>query len=89
MDLPTSITISTAIVMAGIAALTYIKKGKQMNGNVSFKGVHKIITDKLKDVIYRPECEKQIKAFAHEFELMRDAMKVGFDDIKQEIRNIK
>jgi len=90
MDLATSLTISTAIVMAGMASMTYLRKGNKsngLNGDSSFKNIHKIITDRLKDFVSKDDCTTQRKSFEHEFELTREIMKDGFKELKETIKN--
>jgi len=86
MDLPTSLALSTAIVMAGITVMTYFRKGNKsngLNGDSSFKNIHKVIAEKLKDFVSKDDCGTQRKSFAHEFELTRETMNEGFKEIKK------
>ena len=90
MDLPTSITISTAIVMAGIATMTYFRKGNKSNGlsgDSSFKNIHNVIAEKLKDVVFKDICEARRDAFAKEVESLRIDLKDGIHDIKEMIKD--
>ena len=90
MDLPTSITISTGVVMAGIASMTYFRKGNksnELNGDSSFKNIHRVISEKLKDVVFKDTCEARRDAFAKEVELLRTDLKDGIHDIKELIKD--
>jgi len=96
MDLESSVISCTAIIMAGIAFMKYLslKRGSSSdgtNGNSAniFKVVHKIVSEKIKDLVRKDTCERQIKAFEHEFELTRETIRDGFADIKEDIKNNK
>ena len=55
MDSGSSAIACTAIIMAGIAAMKYLGDKRKLNGNGSniFKTIHKIVSEKLKDVVYK------------------------------------
>ena len=96
MDLESSIIACTAIIMVGIAFMKYLslKRGSSSdsaNGNGAniFKAIHKVVSEKLKDLVRKDTCERQIKAFEHEFELTRETIRDGFADIKEDIKNNK
>jgi len=96
MDLESSVISCTAIIMVGIAFMKYLSLKRSSNsdganGNDAniFKAVHKVVSEKLKELVSKRECDKQIKAFEHEFELTRETIRDGFADIKEDIKNNK
>ena len=91
MDLGSAAVTSTAIVMAGIAAMTYFRKGNKsngLNGDSSFKNIHKVISEKLKDVVFKDTCEARRDAFTKEVELLRADLKDGINDIAELIKEV-
>ena len=103
MDLPTSVTASTGIVMAGIALISFLRSSglsKPKNGAVTREELNKTIDNKLKNVVYQDTCtamregaqamlDLTQKHMKEKFEALSEQVKEGFKEIKDEIKGLK
>ena len=103
MDLGTSVTISTGIVMAGVALITLLRGlgvSKPKNGAISREEFNKTFKEKLDNVIYkdtclamREGCHGMMKLTQEnvdkKFKALTIQMSEGFKDLKEQIKEIK
>lgn len=87
MDLGTAVVCSTAIFTAGVAGMRYLSSKGKNSSNSLYKDVTKIVSDKIKGVVYADTCGAYRKGLMRELELTREVLTDGVKEIKEEIRN--
>lgn len=87
MDLGNAVVSSTAIFMAGVAGMRYFSGKGKNSSNGLYKDITRVVSEKMKDVVYADTCKAYRKGIMRELELTRETLSNGIKEIKEEIRN--